>query len=292
MLILSPPAYASRGRGIQKRLLNQDERRSMIGRFGLLCTVLAASTVLAGVGLAPQPALSEPLADATASSPSADAVTVYVTSSPIHSDIIIPRSAFANASPLMRKVVADTKGGPWIIFGWGPYWFGLETKGGPYHQQPVLGINSIFTTAVPQLSSRLRVAALDEPGPAPLEGSMVTLAVPVSTDGLQRSIQRIAATIETAPDGSPVLAEQAGAAPGVTIYRSREIYHAVHNCNHWVSEVLEGGGVHDGVVFDLVPGRCTWPCGRQERPRSRRPTRATDEELRREAAAAADVASR
>jgi hypothetical protein len=266
----------------------------MIGRFGLLCTVLAASTVLAGVGLAPQPALSEPLADATASSPSADAVTVYVTSSPIHSDIIIPRSAFANASPLMRKVVADTKGGPWIIFGWGPYWFGLETKGGPYHQQPILGINSIFTTAVPQLSSRLRVAALDEPGPAPLEGSMVTLAVPVSTDGLQRSIQRIEATIETAPDGSPVLAEQAGAAPGVTIYRSREIYHAVHNCNHWVSEVLEAGGVHDGVVFDLVPESLylalraagATPVSQTDL------AKATDEELRREAAAAADVASR
>jgi hypothetical protein len=244
------------------------------------------------VCLAVQPALSGPLADAT--SPSAGGVTVYVTSSPIHSDIIIPRSAFANASPLMRKVVDDAKGGPWIIFGWGPYWFGRETQGGPYHQQPILGIHSIFTTLVPQLSSRLRVAALDEPGPAPLEGSMVTLAVPLSSDGLQRSIQRIAATIENAPDGSPLLAEQSGAAPGVTIYRSREIYHATHNCNHWVSQVLEAAGVHDGVVFDLVPESLylalraagATPVSQTDL------ANATEAELKREAAMPADMATR
>jgi hypothetical protein len=266
----------------------------MIGRSGLLCAALAIATILAGACFAPRPALSEPLAEATTSSPSADEVTIYVTSSPIHSDIVIPRSAFANASPLMRNVVDDAKGGPWIIFGWGPYWFGRETKGGPYSQQPILGIHSIFTTVVPQLSSRLRVAALDQPGPAPLEGSIVMLAVRMSPDGLQRSIQRIAATIQTAPDGSPVLAEQGGAAPGVTIYRSEEIYHATHNCNHWVSEVLETGGVHDGVVFDLVPESLylalraagATPVSQADL------AKATDEELQREAAMRADMATR
>jgi hypothetical protein len=225
----------------------------MIGRSALLCTVLAASTILAGVCLAPRPAFSEPLADAAAASPSAGQVTVFITSSPIHSDIIIPRSAFANASPMMRKMADDAKGGPWIIIGWGPYWFGRETAGGPYSQQPILGINSIFTTFVPQMSSRLRVAALDQPGPAPLETSMFMLAVPISSDGLQRSLQRIASTLETAPDGSAVLGEQGGVAPGVTVYRSREIYHAVHSCNHWVAEVLEAGGIHDAVALDLLP---------------------------------------
>jgi hypothetical protein len=266
----------------------------MIGRSGLWCMALAVSTILAGVCLAPQLARSEPLADAASSSPSAGEVTIYVTSSPIHSDIVIPRSAFANASPMMRKVVDDAKGGPWIIFGWGPYWFGRETKGGPYSQQPILGIHSIFTTFVPQLNSRLRVAALDEPGPAPLEGSIVMLAVRMSPDGLQRSIERIAATIQTAPDGSPVLAEQGGAAPGVTIYRSQEIYHATHNCNHWVSEVLETGGVHDGVVFDVVPESLYLAL----RAAGATPVtqadlaKATDEELRREAAMSADMATR
>ena len=263
----------------------------MVGRSGLLCVVLAVLTTL---WLAPQPARSAPLADATASSPSTGEVTIYVTSSPIHSDVIIPRSAFANASPLMRKVADDTKGGPWIILGWGPYWFGRETQGGPYHDQPKLGIHSIFTTVVPQLSSRLRVAALDQPGPAPLEGSMVLLAVRMSSEGLQRSIQRIEATIETAQDGSPVLAEQGGAAPGVTIYRSREIYHATHNCNHWVSEVLENGGVHDGVVFDLVP-ESLYLALRAAGATPVSPTdlaKATDEELRREAAMPAAVATR
>jgi hypothetical protein len=271
----------------------------MIDRFGLLCTALGVSAMLAGMCLAPQPARSEPLADATASSASAHEVTVFVTSSPIHSDIIIPRSAFANASPMMRKMADDAKGGPWIIIGWGPYWFGRETAGGPYSQQPFLGLNSIFTTFVPQMSSRLRVAALDQPGPAPLESSTFMLAVPISSDGLQRSLQRIAATLEAAPDGSAVLAEQGGAAPGVTVYRSREIYHAVHSCNHWVAEVLEAGGIRDGVAFDLLP-ESLYLALRAAGASPVTPTNLTDAtaaELRREgavpkAAASADMATR
>ncbi len=225
----------------------------MVRRWsGLLC-VLLASAFLAGVCLAPQPARAAP--DAAAPAPSDEKVTIYVTSGPIHSDIIIPRSAFAHAPPMMRKVVDNAKGGPWIIFGWGPYWFGRETRGGPFHAQPILGINAVVTTLIPQLSTRLRVAALDQPGPAPLEfeGTMFLLAVPMSADGLQKSIERIAATIETTHDGSPVLGEQGGVAPGVTMYRSREIYHAVHNCNHWSSEVLAAGGFHSGVAVDLLP---------------------------------------
>jgi hypothetical protein len=267
----------------------------MVQQFGRLCTVLAASAILAGTFIAAQPSLAGPLTDVPAASPSADKVTIYVTSSPIHSDIIIPRSAFANASPLMRKVAEDAKGGPWIIIGWGPYWFGRETAGGPYHDQPILGINALFTVLIPQLGSRLRVAALDAPGPAPLAGEpMVMLALPISSDGLQRSLQRIAATIETAPDGSPLLGEQGGVAPGVTIYRSKEIYHAVHNCNHWVSEVVQAGGVQDGVVFDLVPESLylalraagAVPVSQTDL------AKATEAELRRESAMAADTATR
>ncbi len=223
----------------------------MLGRPVLLSIAFGVFVCLDGACLA-QPAALAASSPAAVEAP-ADEVTIYVTSGPIHSDIIIPRSAFAHASPLMRKVVNDARGGPWIIFGWGPYWFGRETRGGPYHDQPILGINAIFTTLVPQMHSRLRVAALDQPGPAPLEKSMRMVAVRVTPEGLQRSIQRIAATIETR-DGLPLLGEQGGVAPGVTMYRSREIYHATHECNHWVSEVLHAGGVRDSTVLDLLPG--------------------------------------
>src|SRR5579862_1855572 len=287
MFMVAAPAAESLQKGRLRNGSSTNRQVWVMGRrSAFLCTLLAASAVLAGVSFAAGPALAGAAADATTAAPSADKVMVYVTSGPIHSDIIIPRSAFANASPLMRKVVDDAKGGPWIIFGWGPYWFGRETPGGPYHDQPILGIHSIFTTFVPQMSSRLRVAALDQPGPAPLEGSMILLAIRMSPDGLQRSIQRIANTIETAQDGSPVLGEQGGAAPGVTLYRSREIYHATHNCNHWVSEVLATGGVHDGVVFDLVP-ESLYLTLRAAGATPVTPTdlaKATEDELRREAA--------
>lgn len=263
-------------------------------RIGLLCTALAGGAILSGLCVAPQPAIAGPVADAVESSQSAEKVTIYVTSGPIHSDIIIPRSAFANASPFMRKVVDNAKGGPWIIFGWGPYWFGRETRGGPFSHQPVLGVNAVFTTVVPQLSSRLRVAALDQPGAAPLEHSLMMLAIPMTPEGLQRSIERIAATIEPAPDGSPMLGEQGGVAPGVTMYRSKEIYHAAHNCNHWVSEVVDAGGVHDGVMFDLVP-ESLYLALRASGATPVAPgdlAKATEAELKREAAMPTDMATR
>jgi len=136
----------------------------------------------------------------------------------------------------------------------------------------------------------VRVAALDEPGPAPLESSMFVLAVPISSDGLQRSIQRIAATIETASDGAPVLSEQDGVAPGVTMYRSLEIYHAVHSCNFWVAEVLGAGGIHDAVALDLFP-ETLYVALRAAGASPVTPTdltEATAVELRREAAVSAD----
>ena len=37
------------------------------------------------------------------------------------------------------------------------------------------------------------------------------------------------------------------------IYRSKEIYHLTHECNHWVSEVLHAGGVRDATLFDVLP---------------------------------------
>ena len=222
----------------------------MLGRSTLL---LALGVFVSLAGECPaQPADVAPSSPTPFESPSGE-VTVYVTSGPVHSDIIIPRAAFANAPPPMRKVVDDAKGGDWIIFGWGPYWFGRETRGGPYHRQPVLGINAIYTTFIPQLRTRLRVAALDEPGPAPLDTSTAMVAVHMTPEGLQRSIKRIAATIETTRDGSPILGEQGGVATGVTMYRSREVYHLTHECNHWVSEVLHAGGVRDATLFDVLP---------------------------------------
>jgi Protein of unknown function (DUF2459) len=214
---------------------------------------LTVLTAMLGVALA-GPCWAAPAGNARSQAEvPAEETTVYITSTPTHSDIIIPRSAFSDASPLMRKVAGDAKGGPWIVLGWGPYWFGREVKGGPYHRQPVLGINAIYTTVIPQLTSRVRVAALDQPGPAPLEQSMGLVAVKMTPDGLQRAIRRIEQTIETTADGAPLLADQGGAAPGVTIYRSQEFYHATHECNHWVSEVLHAGGVRDLPLFDLLP---------------------------------------
>jgi len=194
-----------------------------------------------------------PTLDANGGAQRSADVTLYLTADPLHTDLIIPRSAFAHAPSLIKTVVDRTGDRPWILIGWGPYWFGLEQRGGPFHGQPWLGVNAVFTTFVPQPTSRLRVVALDAPGPAPGDTSVSMMAVRISPEGLDRAIQRINATFSVGPDGGPVASDDRGAPPGVSIYKSHEIYHLTHECNHWVSAVLRAGGIRDAALLDLVP---------------------------------------
>src|SRR5271156_3140770 len=70
-----------------------------------------------------------------ASAPSADSpVTIYLVSSAFHSDVIVPRAAFEHAPPLIKAAVDRAADGPWIILGWGPWWFGRDVVGGPFHR--------------------------------------------------------------------------------------------------------------------------------------------------------------
>jgi hypothetical protein len=180
-------------------------------------------------------------------------VEIFVVANPAHSDIIIPRSAFGGAPPLIKSVVDKLDAGPWVIIGWGPYWFGrAETP--VYHALPALWAVGAFTLVVPQFRSRIRLAPLAAPGPPPGEqfaSTMVSIQIPAA--GLERAIERINASFETGPDGGPI-PDLAGVAPGVMLYRSKELYHITHECNHWVAEVLHAGGVKTTPFVDVIPG--------------------------------------
>jgi hypothetical protein len=181
-------------------------------------------------------------------------VLIYAVTNTTHTDLVIPRAAFSQAPPVIKSVVDKLEGGPWIVIGWGPYWFGRSERGGPFHSAPVLMANGGFTLLVPQFRSRLRLAALDQPGPPPREDYDTLIPLKVTTAGLERSIERIDTSFERGPDGGPILSDIKGAAPGVLIYRSREMYHVTHECNHWAAEVLRAGGVNTTAMLDLMPG--------------------------------------
>jgi hypothetical protein len=226
----------------------------------LVCSLFLSMVGLANVG----DARAASAFDANTASEAGDAggqppatpaaITIYLVSSIVHSDLVIPRSAFADAPPLLKSVVDRMEGGPWIIVGWGPYWFGRSVPGGPYSATPVMVAHETWSLVVPQLRSRVRVAAITAPGPAPLEsvGSIVPIQLP--TAGLASMLIRIDATFSRGHDGGPVMSDLKGAAPGVGIYRSNEFYHLTHECNHWIGEVLHAGGVNAAPFLDIAPG--------------------------------------
>jgi hypothetical protein len=227
-----------------------------------LCAMLVGAPLGAraatddGLAVAPAPpATGAQFAASPTSGPAAAAeeVTIYVNIGPIHSDVILPRSAFADAPPPPKAAAERTAGGPWIVIGWGPYWFGRRAAHGPYHFYPWLSANAIYTEIVPQHHSQLRMAALEVPGPAPKELSRTVQPIRMSPAELAGALARINESFVVGPDGGPVLAEQSGTEPGVVIYQSNEVYHLSHECNHWVGEVLRAGGVPTRGYLDLVP---------------------------------------
>jgi len=219
----------------------------LLGVHGALASDLQAGTLARAIPGSETPAASG------VSNPASD-VTIYVVTNATHSDLVIPRAAFSQAPPRIKAVVDKLDGGSWILVGWGPYWFGRSERGGPYHAAPWLMANAAVTLVVPQLRSRVRFVALLAPGPPPRENYNSLTPVRMSALGLEKAIERIDASFETGPDGRPILSDLTGAAPGVLIYRSKEIYHATHECNHWVAEVLNAGGVNTPSILALTPG--------------------------------------
>jgi len=217
---------------------------------GAVCAMLLAGLSVSAVAAAPAHDLGGQAAVATAA---AEDVTIYLSIGPTHTDLIFPRQVFADAPPLVKYAADHAVGGPWVIIGWGPYWFGRRAEGGPYHFFPLLSAHAVYTTIVPQLFSQIRVAALDAPGHAPDEHNMTLVPLRMSAADVLKSLARINASFSVGKDGGPVLPDQRGTAPGVIVYRSREVYHVTHECNHWTSEVLRAGNVRTNTFLDTLP---------------------------------------
>lgn len=187
----------------------------------------------------------------TASNP--EDVTIYVVVGYFHSDVVIPRAAFARAPALLRAAADRAPPGDWIIVGWGPWWFGRDAKGTALRPPPIRMALGMWTLAVPQFRSQLRVAAVDTPGAPRGEHDMLTRPIHLSPDKLDRLMERIDRSFAAARDGGPIAENRKGVSEGIEIYRSKEIYHLTHQCNHWLGEVLRAGGANTSWIMDLLP---------------------------------------
>lgn len=178
---------------------------------------------------------------------------IYLILSTFHTDLVIPRAAFERAPEPIRRAVAAAPKGDWIIVGWGPGWFGRDLHGSPFHRGPVRTISALWALLVPT-HSHVRLTALAAPGVAPGDDFEPARPILVTTAGLDGMIRRINASLVVGPDGGPMRSGEVGVLPGVSLYRSKEIYQLAHECNQWAGEVLRAGGIKTSYLLDLVPG--------------------------------------
>ena len=223
-----------------------------IGHSTVLAALLAVAQLVATPAWASSPPLQTDVA--AASAVASDTTAIYVVLGVFHTDIVIPRAAFVDAPPLIKAAVDRAPEGSWISVGWGPYWFGrVRQPDAPYHNGAVLWANALFTLVAPQGGSLLRIVAMPAPGAAPGEINKSMATFRLSPADLAHMLKRINDSFVASRDGGPVLADMRGADPGISLYKSREIYHLTHECNHWAAEVLHAGGVRSLPAFALLP---------------------------------------
>jgi hypothetical protein len=178
---------------------------------------------------------------ATSSSAAPDDAQIYVVVGAVHTDLTIPRSAFANAPPRLKAAVEQLEPGAWVTIGWGPDFFGRDKQLGPGRRAADFASRLIK----PRETSRLRLAALPAPGPAPHQEDylgLIKLRLPEAD--LELAMARIDRTFAAGSDGGPVLTYRPPESPNVEIFLSDERYSVHHECNHWVADVLRSGGLH------------------------------------------------
>ena len=185
--------------------------------------------------------------------PATDDGTVYAVIGVAHSDLVLPRAAFANAPARLKRALALLPDAPWVIVGWGPYWFGRDEPGDAYHPPGVRTANLVWTLLAPQTKSRLRLATLPTPGAAPAQRYVQLVPVRLSAAGLDRAVARIDAGFAAGPDGGPVVTYRPPSQPNVAIFLSNERYSLAHECDHWVSEVLHAGGINLATGLEFTP---------------------------------------
>lgn len=170
-------------------------------------------------------------------------VTLYVVGGVAHTEIAIPRTAFERGPPRLRAAVDRLGEGPWVVVGWGPWWFGHDPRWRDPRSYALRAADATWSLLTPQTTSRLRLAAIGAPGAGPGEHALSMIPVRVSADGLDRAVARIDQTLTAAPDGGPVVTWLPPDKPNVAVFLSGEHYNITHECNHWIADVLRAGGV-------------------------------------------------
>jgi hypothetical protein len=220
-------------------------------------TCRSAAAMAATVVLAASPAARADDAaalPAPSSSAALGSQQFYVVVGAVHTDLAFPRAVFATAPPRLKAAVDQLEPGDWVAVGWGPDFFGRDKQYGLGRRAASLASRLMK----PRDTSRLRLASLPAPGPAPHQEDYVGLIkVRLPEADLEQAMVRIDQTFAAGSDGGPVVTFRPPQDPNVEIFLSDEQYSMHHECNHWVAEVLRSGGIdlprgHDMTSAELA----------------------------------------
>jgi hypothetical protein len=171
---------------------------------------------------------------------------IYITYNLYHTDLIVPRAVLlAEAGPI-SKAVTDSTDAPWILIGWGDGKFGRHSK-----IMVLRLLNGAWALLLPSDHSVLRIVGLADPT-TPVDDFDAVREINISATGMDRMTGRLDRSLRVSSDGGP-LPTHIATASGERFFDSREIYFALHQCNHWVGQVLRAGGVRTIPAVDVLP---------------------------------------
>ncbi|MGL4488107.1 MAG: TIGR02117 family protein [Rhizobiaceae bacterium] len=198
-----------------------------------------ATFVLAMISgtIVPRPLLS-------AAAQEAQGVTIYIASSAIHTDIIIPADADSKAefAFLGEALPLDDPNVKWVMFGWGGRSFYIET---PTLSEIKMGP---LLRGLTVDRSTMHVEVLGELG----TDSPALLAMQISKDGYARLRDELLANFQTDAEGLPLIIEGAGYGKHDRFYEAKGSFNALSGCNTWTARMLRVAGVRTGL-WNLTP---------------------------------------
>ena len=163
------------------------------------------------------------------------AVEAWLLDNGFHTDLVVPRAAFAGTSGPLTDTVDTLGPGDWILIGWGDAEFYVDQR--PIGDRLPDGARAFFAPGNASVLM-LRPETLHPERAFLPEGRRRIRLSPAGFQGMRRRIQN-------SLDLSTVAPRIAATRPGdpVRFFASRETFSILHLCNHWTAEVLSAAGI-------------------------------------------------
>ena len=188
--------------------------------------------------------------------PEEDRVRVFIRSSDIHTDFVMPISSSESGVDWgglfpPEHFRAPLRGAKYVSVGWGSRGFYVETK-----TWADLKIGALLTALFTPCDSVLHVEYLWDVAPGPTMQEVL-----ITRQQYQELAAFMKSTIgETDENGAAVLATEVSYSDYDRFYLSRGRYHMFNTCNQWTGRGLSRAGVPTGIWTPLVMHvRCQLP---------------------------------